>query len=506
MRVVSAILHLPGILLIAGTILHAQQDVRINDDTGKVFQENPSIVIDPSGAFIVAWSDQRNGANNPQVYAARSTDGGRTWSMNKRISSNAARPTGGMEMGPTLALGPNGSVVAAWADIRTLPAWSRVDVRVARSTDGGATFSGEPRINSDMPLTQHQPSLATGPDGTVYATWHAFPEPGEQAMTPVFVSRSTDGGNTFAPQQRVDSYDPNAKPGTIGSCNCCRPWIFTDNTTNIYVAFRIDSAKNRDIFLARSSDRGATWERAVRVSKGMWTLQACPGSGPGGTARNDTVFVSWMDKRPGSPATSVYIARSTDGGATFGPDILIDQNANFPSVTFDNQGRVFVLWNQVGVTGNIYCAVSDDGGLTFGAKRQVNTGDPKERNTGAASAIAPDGTVYGVWTDTREDEGDIRFSNLTELMTSSSVSRMTYGEKKEDARIYPNPSHPGGEAEVELEGNPSSAMIIDLLGRVVRQLDPHLPRQRVMFDESGVYFLVADFDSGRQIRPCIVTR
>lgn len=494
------------LLLLPALCAYAQQDRRLNDDQSTRLQENPMIAVDSSGALLVAWSDERNGTTNPQIYITRSTDGGFTWSPNVRVTSQQARPAGGMEMGPNIATGPGGGVYINWADIRRPPAWSRVDVCVARSTDGGITFSGDPRINNDSMKSQHQPAIATGADGTVYSVWHGFPAHGEPLVTPVFIARSTDMGSTFEPQRRVDHYAGSPDPREVGSCNCCRPWVFTDGAANVYVAFRIDSAKIRDIFLSRSTDRGETWSAAVRVSRGMWNYDACPSSGPTGVGRSDTLLVTWMDQRSALEAPSVYLARSTDGGRTFDHEIRIDSSANFPTVALDRQGRVFVMWQRTNDLGNVYCAVSSDGGTTFSSPRQVNNTKPKDQNSHAACVAAPNGQVYGVWVDRRRDIGDINFSNLTELMESSSSAPGIEESRAADLSIHPNPLLSGGELEVEIAGRPLTATIIDGVGRTVRRLDPALERQHVIIEESGVFFVVADFGFARRVSPLIVVR
>jgi hypothetical protein len=398
-------------------------------------------------------------------------------------------------------------VVTDWADIRRTPDWSSVDVSVARiAANVPPTPSELPRINGDFPRSQHQPAIAAGSDGTIYAVWHSFPKTGEKPATPVFLARSTDGGKTFESQRRIDTYDSAATARGVGSCNCCQPTIFTDGARNVYVAYRIDSADIRDIFLVKSTDRGATWSRAMRVSSGMWRFNACPGTGPRGFARNDTVYLTWMDNRENRTYPSVYVSRSTDAGMTFGPDVLVDTAASFPAISVDNSGRVFVLWSAQDTAGTL-CAVSEHGGLTFGPKHAVNSGQRGSRNTEAACAGSPNGNIYCVWRDQSGDDGDIRFSNLTELaMIPSSIDAQNMGITSASMTLSPNPAAPGVQIVISLKRLARSIDIIDPLGRVVRRLDPGSMIHRISLTESGVYFVVADFGSMRHVEPCVVAR
>lgn len=70
------------------------------------------------------------------VLFTRSSDGGRTWSEPLRFSA------GSDILLPALAVDPvNGDVVVSWLDRRDDPANKDVRVYAARSTDGGLTFS-----------------------------------------------------------------------------------------------------------------------------------------------------------------------------------------------------------------------------------------------------------------------------------------------------------------------------------------------------------------------------
>jgi hypothetical protein len=78
------------------------------------------------------------------VLFTRSTDGGRTWSEPLRFSA------GSDILMPALAVDPvNGDVVVSWLDRRDDPANKAVRVYAARSTDGGVTFSA-PRAFSPL--------------------------------------------------------------------------------------------------------------------------------------------------------------------------------------------------------------------------------------------------------------------------------------------------------------------------------------------------------------------
>jgi len=90
------------------------------------------------GTIYVNWTDQRNGDNNPDVWMAKSTDGGDTWSDPIRVNDD---DTERAQFFSWMTIDQaNGDIYVVFYDRRDYNN-SNTDVFVARSTDGGATFS-----------------------------------------------------------------------------------------------------------------------------------------------------------------------------------------------------------------------------------------------------------------------------------------------------------------------------------------------------------------------------
>lgn len=491
-----------GILAIAGHAV-AQQHVIINDGAATVQRDGPVLSIDASGIITAAWDDYRDGSQ--QVYVSRSTDGGFTWSSNKRASSTSAVPTGA----PVLTTEVGGKVTIAWGDLRRPPMWSRVDVCVAHSADGGLTFNPDPRINDDSYADQQQPEI-TSIGGTVFTVWHGYPSTSQpKPATPLWVSRSTDGGATFEAQVRVDSYAKTSSD-TIGTCNCCPTDIFTNGASNVYAPYRIDSSNMRDIFMARSTDNGMTWLPAVRVSHGRWILDACPGTGPSGAARGDTLWVSYMDQR-NSTAPTIYVSRSTDGGATFGTDVKVGDNGNFPSLVADGRGRVFCLWSDVprNNRANVYVAVSTNSGNTFGPPVRINP-DTSIVNAQIRCVVAPNDSVYCTWREVISSyRNSIAFTNVKQLLyPAPSEVHESRVSAPELFSIAPQPLIAGQPAEILMLNGVSELKIVDMLGREVSALA--LTRmqtsttQLITLQNPGVYYIIGRRGTERFARPVVV--
>ena len=154
-----------------GTTWHT--DKRVNDRDGSASGGGwqisiPAMNVDQnSGAIYVAWPDMRNG--NLDIYMSASTDGGLTWSANKRINDDSGSTTQYMV---DLAIDHHGTVHAAWEDKRS-GAWN---IYYSNSTDGGATWATNLRVSSaDTPGSYNRPgdyfAIEAGPNDYIYVVW-----------------------------------------------------------------------------------------------------------------------------------------------------------------------------------------------------------------------------------------------------------------------------------------------------------------------------------------------
>lgn len=92
-------------------------------------------------------------------------------------------------------------------------------------------------------------------------------------VTEVMASTSKDGGETWAPDVRV--YRSPEK----SVCECCHPAVTYDDGGGIHVQWRNSLGGHRDMFVARSEDGGATFGEAQKLGRGTWALNACPMDG-----------------------------------------------------------------------------------------------------------------------------------------------------------------------------------------------------------------------------------
>jgi hypothetical protein len=341
---------------------------RINDDTTTAVQYKPSIGVDGEGTIYVAWRDGRNG--NADIFFARSTDGGKTFSKNRQLNDDRGVAYQG---NPTLAANPKGLVAVAWTDARN----GKDDIYITVSKDQGRTFSANRRVNDDPETTAHShPSLAVDEAGTIYAAWEDF----RKDNSDIYLAKSGDGGVTFSANRKVND--------DSGSAPQISPSLAIGPSGQILVAW------------------GDFRNSAVTLGP--------PHSATGEEQR-------WEESRAGN--ADIYLARSLDGGKTFSSNVRLNDDPGtaaqaFPSLTINAQGAVAVAWEDFrNGDSDIYMTQSPDGGQTFGPNRRVNDDAGKADQYHPSVTLGPNGRAYLIWTDERnnrfssrgsggDDEGD----------------------------------------------------------------------------------------------------
>lgn len=99
------------------------------------------------GTIYVVWSDQRAGAANTDIFLARSIDGGDTWSAPVRVNGDASATH---QFFPAATIDPTtGILYVAYYD-RSATTGEATDVYLSRSVDGGWSFQSIPL--SDTPF------------------------------------------------------------------------------------------------------------------------------------------------------------------------------------------------------------------------------------------------------------------------------------------------------------------------------------------------------------------
>jgi hypothetical protein len=352
-----------------------------------------------------SWSD---------IYVAASSDRGKTFPLLRRVSTHAAGTADCVD--PQINAYPDGTVYVAFL-IKSATGTSLV---FNRSRDFGQTWM----------TTQHVVGSATSWDydwgtfrlvsqsnGNIYLVWS------DQAT--VFLSRSTDGGDTFSTQD----IDQDNRGTNFNPALCAQG----DKVFAVFASLN-DTGEYWSVFAVVSQDRGANWGARTQLRPegvGAYAYDtdvACDGTGgalavwadeyEGGLHSSRYDGSSWQpDSFINSPANyclywpralfvtpsivlvsyssycggsafdwdPLWLSRSVDGGSTFGPPLQVDQAAPqplarsiIPSLAADGLGRVWVSWSdRSNGAWSVAVRMSQDNGASFGATYRVGRTSPQ---------------------------------------------------------------------------------------------------------------------------------
>ncbi|MDJ0756386.1 MAG: exo-alpha-sialidase [Ardenticatenaceae bacterium] len=265
------------------------------------------------------------------------------------------------------------TVYATWIDDRRIS--GRSEVYLARSADGGTTWSSNVRVSDpNYDSDAADPAIAVHPDGSVWVIWYLHRFEGTNQTNDIRLARSTDGGQTFARTTLIEGqFDPQS-PNNPADLR--EPQLAVDQTTGrIYVlAHALDDVPGDEGFdlILVSFDGELANGRVVALNDAPRTGRTTSAFGPRMSleAYDGTVCAAWEDKRDGF---AIYGTCSTDDGQTFKANsVFSSANAIFPKIALTPDGTLTVAYIDDGdPRRNIQLQRSMNHGSTWNAPRPV---------------------------------------------------------------------------------------------------------------------------------------
>ncbi|HSG38407.1 MAG TPA: sialidase family protein [Thermoanaerobaculia bacterium] len=251
------------------------------------------------------------------------------------------------------------------------------------------------------------PWVAFGPGNRAYYASLLYNVAGSSADG-IYVSASDDGGLTWGDPVTVH----------LGGAAFDDKEALTVDTRSdspyqgrVHVVWDSVGGGRQPLLFSYSADEGRSYRSAVTVFSQGGNIGAIPVVGPAGV-----VHLVWLNflGRNGNMVTS----RSTDGGDTWSPPVLISNVSVFgipgsrtgdglPSAAVDpRNGALYVVWQDDRFSRGIDQVVlsrSTDGGQTWSAPKLVSDGPRNAANFTPAVAVSPDGVVGVAYYSFRND-------------------------------------------------------------------------------------------------------
>lgn len=379
----------------------------VNTDRPGINAHNsPAVAVDPSHPNVMAVAD-RTDTPRQSCSVSRSTNGGATW--NRLVALDACfwpdvafdrsgqllvlstalagpynqpasvslqrfddtapagaptRVAGGEAYHARLAA-EGDEVVATWVQAGPEAASKPLGlppppnpIMVARSNDGGRTFSSPVRVSEPARLVV-QPTVVLGPgrrvvvgaldlggDRVDYEGLHEGQGgPPEDGRWAVVTWTSTDGGTTFGPASVVSA--DLVIPQRIYSDLAPAPGFVLDRRRDrLYATWDAGRGDGREVFVARSDDGGTTWRKPTPVVTRP-KAQFLPTVGVSSDGRLDVVFYD-RSRDPSDVMTEVALSSSWDGGRSFTTATV--SNRSFDSrIGFGSSQGLAMLGSQLAV-------------------------------------------------------------------------------------------------------------------------------------------------------------
>ncbi len=219
-------------------------------------QWQPTVCCDDAGNFYIAYIDQDVG-DDPEgdktTAFAKIPAGSDNVSLNKIVGDEVGANDyfGAQDWKLDIAYDNNtDTIYVIWSDPRNEYTGNNtgVDVFIDKSTDGGNTWGTDIKVNPDNTNTdQYSPSLIIGDSGVLYATY--LDAQGGTARL-AFV-KSLSGGNSWGYYQSISSL-----PGEHQYQDMARGGL-----ENIFVVWEMSDTS----YLSWSCDEGDTWEAPVMI-------------------------------------------------------------------------------------------------------------------------------------------------------------------------------------------------------------------------------------------------
>ncbi|MBW3664992.1 MAG: glycoside hydrolase [Actinobacteria bacterium] len=298
------------------------------------------------------------------------------------------------------------------------------------------------RATSEVAGRQWTPAVTSAPDGALHLVYRvgATSWDGVHPDGDIVAQRSDDGGRTWTDPVRVDDGPPPSNRPDDGAWH---PEVVALPDGTLVVAYE-DARESENVWVARSTDRGATWSPSTRVS----TTEGRPTNGAARNGYHDLavsddgeVLLVYHGHDMANSAARVYAVRSTDGGATWTDPVVVDDTPTIevgpadsrvvhgighawrPAAAFRSNGDAVLVWqdfrdrrntlrsviapiDQLGTTASSLVEADADG-RTWSDDA---TTEWAQQLTPSLGRVGDD--VWLAWEDTRGGLGHIRASRL----------------------------------------------------------------------------------------------
>ena len=360
---------------------------KVNDDVGTDYQGLPSIAMDGSGNFVIAWEVEHSG-NIWNIYAQRYNSSGTPLGSNFKVNDG---PVGAGQGSPAVAMGiSSGIFFITWHDWRN----GNADIYAERYNANGIPQGSNFKVNNDVGTNyQYDPAIASDAIGNVVITW----EDSRNYYTTwwdIYAQRYNANGIGLGGNVRVND--------DVGGAGQGSPAIARD--TSFIITWDEDRNGNSDIYAQRYNSAGTAQGSNFKVNDDIGTAeQSHPAIAIDGFGK---FVITWTDDRNyiinhEDIYAQSYNAYGNPWGSNFYVHDLLNANQESPDIALDGPGNFVITWEDYRDSSwNIYAQRCDSLGNPLGFNFKVND-DVSDRHYWPAITMNSSGYFVICWSDDR---------------------------------------------------------------------------------------------------------
>jgi hypothetical protein len=299
---------------------------------------------------------------------------------------------------PTVALHRDGAAAVAWVDQRSKDVYFQVYER-----SGAPRFARPVNVSRTPRVFSWLPRIVVSPlqPRDVFIVWQEIVFSGGSHGGDIFFARSRDGGRRFDAPINLSNSVPGDGKGRInrdvwhnGSLD-----LAIGSSGTLYAAW---TEYDGPLWFTRSTDRGTTFEKPVQIASAEGSD---PARAPALAAGADNeVYLAWTVGEDGR--ADIRIARSQDGGRTFGEPAIVartDGYSDAPKIAVDSRRTLHVVHAESAGgpfdRHHVRYTRSRDGARTFEPARELSSSSVDRAAGAAFPALSIDsrGNVYVLW-------------------------------------------------------------------------------------------------------------
>lgn len=270
----------------------------------------PSIAVGFDGTIHILWCEVNATTGEKLIFYSRSSDNGLTWSAKQLLALENQKEGSGLSSQPTLGVSEEGVVHASWVDV--IPGKNAPDIFYAKCEND--KWSRPTDVSNAARIAQ-QPVIACGRQHKVFLTW--VDNSRKEMAQDIWTSLDSHQSGFSPPYNISDTPGVSNHPAMTADRRGRVVIVWSDTTSgvtkpDVYGRISLDSLADFSNLIDFSNTEGRSLHPSVAIA-------------------GDRLFVVWEENQP--DVTKVFMSSMSLVGVSTGPTPKVDQSIHGGSST-----------------------------------------------------------------------------------------------------------------------------------------------------------------------------